>query len=295
MANRCFETVFVILCNLGMSVFLVFFSPSIASADDEAINALKSQVVSAMKRFEKGEIEQAAKELPPYANEVLREYFPANLLRTFDEYQAKAKTNFGEALGDVSLVREEASGNSYCRLTFADRYTNGAMALQWVFYRTETDWKTTNFTYTPLDQILQADDPYVANVEPEARVVPELIATAFSHDRNSEGIMIAIKHGTPNVAIGFPEKVREQLNIKLKSESATGNTPLNQLDLLKTEAAGPSLVRLSYAIRRKQYPFYVQVIMYKGNDSWKPAAFNISSDTPPTFVAKQPTTEPVAR
>ena len=192
-------------------------------------------------------------------------------------------------------MREEISGSSYCRLTFADRYTNGAMALQWVFYRTETDWKTTNFTYTPLDQILQADDPNVAAIEPEARVVPELIATEFSHDRNSDAILIAINQCTPNVAIGFSEKAREQLNIKLKSESATGNTPLNQLDLLKTEAAGPSLVRLSYAIRRKQYPFYFQVIMYKGNDGWKAAAFNISSDTPPTFVAKQPTIEPVAR
>ena len=293
----CLPFRFTIQNSLCLVLISLAISPShaICLADEDSREELRDKVVAAMKLYEQGEYEKTAKAMPPYANEVLQDFFPSNFDRSVKEFQQKVTAQLGPSLGSVTLIREESSGNYYYRITFADRFENGAMALQWVFYRTVKGWKVTTFNFAPLEQVLLADEQAAANLDPKSRAIAESIAKCFSEDRNGEAIDLVKKIGTPAMIATWPKHVSEQLEIKLKSETVAGNISLNEVELVKTESAGPMLTRYHYAIRRKNLAFHIQLTTYKSNDDWKVSGLTLSNDTPPTFVAVRNTHEPMAR
>lgn len=177
----------------------------------------------------------------------------------------------GKPLGEIEFVRMDVVGRSGVRYVFVERMERTAMVWSLDFYRIEgNEWKWTGIRATNTN----------TELEPEFRAATQVDAAKGAFELASRGVealktnsMSKLLDEVIDPARSVISAERSQFEQKLdavrqNSLSQLGK-PLSELELVRTEAIGQSLFRISYLERFEKGAMVWKFVFYRTPDGWK--------------------------
>lgn len=273
-----------ILCLLLCFHFLSGACSAIVTSED-SYEKVKKQLSTACDWLAKGDIEKFVESLPEgtHSKEADGE-FRTKFQGILQNQKAAIFEKYGESLGDVSYVREEANGAYWRKIGYLQRFAKGGCYWYFLLYRVEDEWRLTKVQFDPVEAGLSNDATVLAAKDSEPMKLANKFAELFAKDAISE----AIETFQSRSELSIDETVVKKIDLTMKLESLNGNPSRNEYEVVQAESVGPNAVRYHYTIPRLRNASQLQVLLYNGEKGWQYYGWNVTNDVPKAYTAVLP-------
>lgn len=223
----------------------------------EAIERIKTQGV-------KGFIALANSGRPGYLKPLTNPEAAEGLIKYYDQTLA---TNLGKLI-EHELVRTEVVGSSFVRFKYLEKREKGVMNWHFTFYRGGEQWKWNGYNVT-FNQLNNEFQPATMEIKhAEATALAKIAAEAIKAGEISK-LMDAVN--TPGKTLITTDRFATELSLTSHYQTAMVNAgkPLGEVEWVRTDAIGPSLIRLVYLQKCSEDALVWKFTFYRVNGEWK--------------------------
>jgi hypothetical protein len=251
---------------------------------------VKKQISTACDWLAKWDIEKFVESLPEgtHSKEADSE-FRTKFQGILQSQSAAIFERYGASLGDVSYVREEASGAYWRKIGYLQRFAKGGCYWYFLLYRVEDQWRLTKVQFDPVEAGFANDATALAAKDSEPMKLANKFAELFAKDAVSE----AIETFQSRSELSIDETVVKKIDLTMKLDTLNGNPCRNEYEVVQSESVGPNAVRYHYIIPRLKNASQLQVTLYNGEKGWQYYGWSVTNDAPKAYTVMLPNTTTV--
>ncbi|MCE3017790.1 MAG: hypothetical protein LW870_18185 [Pirellula sp.] len=276
----------LLLCFHFLSAICFASTPSEVSYEK-----VKKQLSIACDWLAKGEIEKFVESLPAGTHSVEADSeFRTKFQGILQNQKANIVERYGISLGDVSYVREEASGAYWRKIGYLQRFAKGACYWYFLLYRVEDQWRLTKVQFDPVEAGFTNEPNAISAKDSEPMKLADKFAELFAKDAISE----AIETFQSSSELKIDETAVKKLDLTMKLDTLNGNPTRNEFEIVQAETVGPNAVRYHYIIPRLKSASQLQVTLYNGERGWQFYGWSVTNDAPKAYTVMS-TNAPLVR
>ena len=243
---------------------------------------VKKRISTACDWLAKGDIEKFLESLPEGAHSAEADgEFRTKFQGLLQSQKGTIVEKYGASLGDVSYVREEASGAYWRKIGYLQRFAKGACYWYFLLYRAEDQWRLTKVQFDPVEAGFTNEPDAISAKESEPMKLADKFAELFAKDAISE----AIETFQSNSELKIDETVVKKIDLTMKLDTLNGNPTRNEYEIVQAETVGPNAVRYHYIIPRLKNASQLQVTLYNGEKGWQFYGWSVTNDAPKAYTA----------
>jgi hypothetical protein len=187
---------------------------------------------------------------------------------TFSKVYEASLARQGKALGEIELVRTDTVGHSVVRFVYAEKLERGLILWDLSFYRGSAgEWRWVAFR---MNDAIEGDFRIVKSEEPYRGAEATAQQAADALKSNSLPKLLDVALAERNTLIKAERtEVENAFTLTRDQAIAKEGQPLGEVELVRTEAIGSSMVRLVYLEKCERGAHVWKFTLYRAGREWK--------------------------